>query len=129
MLKPNPTAHDCRVARQLAFRLSFDRIRTGRPTVESPPAVSKKRRVLDMIFVLVRALALACRGHHELVLENLSLRQQLNALKRTATHPRLRRRDRLFWIPLCKTWRHWRTALVLVQPDTVVRWHREWVRR
>src|SRR5206468_9639049 len=39
------------------------------------------------------------------------------------------RRDRLFWIALAHTWRHWRAALVLVQPDTVVRWHREWLRR
>ncbi len=74
-----------------------------------------------MIFLLVRALALACRGHHELVLENLALRQQLNAVKRTNSRPHLRRRDRLFWIVLAQTWRHWRAALVLVQPDTVVR--------
>src|SRR6267143_5398439 len=82
-----------------------------------------------MIVVLVRALALACHGHHELVLENLALRQQLNALKRTGCRPQLRRRDRLFWIVLAQTWRNWRAALVLVQPDTVVRWHREWLRR
>lgn len=82
-----------------------------------------------MILVLVRALALACRGHHELVLENLALRQQLNALRRTGTRPQLRRRDRLFWIILAQTCRHWRAPLVLVQPDTVVRWHREWLRR
>src|SRR5882672_8019802 len=82
-----------------------------------------------MIFVLVRALVLACRGHHELVLENLALRQQLNALKRTGCRPQLRGRDRLFWIVLAQTWRNWRAALVLVQPDTVVRWHREWLRR
>ncbi len=74
-----------------------------------------------MILVLVRALVLACRGHHELVLENLALRQQLNALRRTVTRPKLRTRDRLFWIVLAQTWRHWRAALVLVQPDTVVR--------
>jgi putative transposase len=82
-----------------------------------------------MILVLLRALALACRGHHELVLENLALRQQLHALKRTVSRPQLRRRDRLFWIVLTRTWRNWRAALVLVQPDTVVRWHREWLRR
>jgi putative transposase len=35
----------------------------------------------------------------------------------------------VFWILLTYTWRHWRTALVLVQPDTVVRWHRGWLRR
>jgi len=43
-----------------------------------------------MIFVRVRGLGLACRGHHELVLENLALRQQLDALKRTGSRPQLR---------------------------------------
>src|SRR5438132_2833428 len=85
--------------------------------------------MLEIIVVLVRALGLACGGHHELVLENLALRQQLNGLKRTGRRPQLRRRDRLFWIGLAQTWRNWRAALVLVQPDTVVRWHREWLRR
>jgi len=86
-------------------------------------------RVLELILVLVRGLALSCRGHHELVLENLALRQQLITVKRSDRRPRVRRRDRLFWIALAATWRHWRTALVFVQPDTVVRWHREWLRR
>src|SRR5439155_19354081 len=74
-----------------------------------------------MILVLVRALALACRGHHELVLENLALRQQLHALRRTVGRSHLRRRDRLFWNVVAQTWRNWRAALVLVKPDTVVR--------
>src|SRR5438132_889674 len=34
-----------------------------------------------------------------------------------------------FWILLAKGWREWRTALIVVQPDTVVRWHRQWLRR
>jgi hypothetical protein len=33
-------------------------------------------RVLETVFLMARALALACRGHHEVVLENLALRQQ-----------------------------------------------------
>ena len=37
--------------------------------------------------------------------------------------------NRLFWIVLAQTWRNWRAPLVLIQPDTVVRWHREWLRR
>jgi putative transposase len=89
----------------------------------------QNRDVLETVVVIVRALALACRGHHELVLENLALRQQLNAFRRSGARPQIRRRDRLFWIALTRMWRHWRTALVLVQPDTVVRWHREWLRR
>ena len=86
-------------------------------------------RVLKLLILIGRGLALAFRGHQELVLENLALRQQLMAAKRAAMRPRLRASDRLFWIVLARFWRNWRTALVLVQPDTVVRWHRDWLRR
>ena len=85
--------------------------------------------MLELLLILVRALALACRGHRELVLENLALRQQLTALRRTTTRAHLQPRDRLFWIALARSWRNWRIALVLVQPDTVVRWHRDRLRR
>jgi hypothetical protein len=79
--------------------------------------------VLDIVLLIARALA--CRGHHEVVLENLALRQQLHAVRRTGRPPRLQHRDRVFWILLSTVWRRWRTALVVVQPDTVVRWHRD----
>jgi len=68
------------------------------------------RRVLEMTLLIVRALALACRGHRELVLENIALRQQLRAFKRTTKRPRLRTCDQLFWFVLANAWRHWRTA-------------------
>jgi hypothetical protein len=90
---------------------------------------SHDRCMLELLIVVARALALALRGHRELVLENLALRQQLTAMKRTANRPRLELGDRLFWIALARVWRNWRTALVLVQPDIVVRWHRDWFRR
>jgi transposase InsO family protein len=85
--------------------------------------------MLELLLVIGRALALALRGHRELVLENLALRQQLTTMKRTTSRPHLQTRDRLFWIVLTRIWRNWRTAVVLVQPDTVVRWHRDWLRR
>ena len=69
--------------------------------------------VMEMIVLIARALTLACRGHQELVLENLALRQQLQAFTRASARPRLGWRDRLFWIVLAKTWQRWRTALVL----------------
>jgi len=72
-----------------------------------------------MFLVVIRNIALACRGHHELVLENLALRQQLMAVKRSGRRTRVRSLDRLFWIALAATWRRWRTALVVVQPNTV----------
>jgi putative transposase len=61
----------------------------------------------------------------QLVLENLALRQQLAVLSRQRPRPPLRRRDRLFWIGLSKCWSGWRSALVVVQPETVVRWHQQ----
>jgi hypothetical protein len=41
----------------------------------------------------------------------------------------LKARDRFFWIVHARTWQNWRTALIVVQPDIVVRWHRDWLRR
>ena len=85
--------------------------------------------MLGLLIVIGRALALGLRGHRELVLENLALRQQLRAMKRATKRPHLQADDRLFWIVLRRIWRNWRTAVILVQPDTVVRWHRDWLRR
>jgi transposase InsO family protein len=59
-----------------------------------------------------------------LAAENLALRQQLAVLKRTTPRPKLRWRDRLFWVWLARLWAGWRKVLVLVQPETVLRWHR-----
>ncbi len=65
----------------------------------------------------------------DLLIENLALRHQLAIYQRQETRPRLRERDRLIWTLLARLWPRWRTALVIVQPDTVVRWHhRGWKR-
>ena len=71
---------------------------------------------------LVRA---AVRSRAELVAENLLLRQQLAVLTRptrraSAAPPR----DRLFWALARRLRRDWRRHLVLVRPETVIRWHR-----
>ena len=85
--------------------------------------------MLTALVVVLRSIGLICRGHRAVALENLALRQQLAAFTRTRKRPRLRPRDRFFWILLAKSWRDWRSALLMVQPDTVVRWHRQWLRR
>ncbi len=78
---------------------------------------------------LFRLLWLFTRGHHALVLENLALRRQLAIYKRHRKRPRLNRTDRIFWIVLAKVWKDWRRALIVVHPDTVVRWQRRRFRR
>ncbi len=85
--------------------------------------------MLAALVVALRSLALICSGHRAVALENLALRQQLAVFKRIVSRPQLRRRDRLFWMLLASAWRDWRTALIVVGPDTVVRWHRQWLRR
>lgn len=59
-----------------------------------------------------------------LTAENLALRHQLVVLKRNQKRPNLKERDRLFWVILSRVWSGWRSAVVIVQPDTVVRWHK-----
>ena len=62
--------------------------------------------------------------HRSLLLENLALRQQLAVLKRKHPRPNLAAFDRLFWVLARKFWSGWKQALVVVNPETVVRWHR-----
>jgi hypothetical protein len=57
-------------------------------------------------------------------LENLALRQQLAALRQQVGRPQVRFADRLFWAWLHRFWGRWREALIFVQPETVIRWHR-----
>ena len=85
--------------------------------------------MLTRLVVFLRSLALISAGHRAVALENVALRQQLAVFKRTIKRPSLRFRDRLFWMALAHVWREWRTALIVVRPDTVVRWHRQWLRR
>jgi len=61
----------------------------------------------------------------QLMAEILALRQQLAILNRTAKRPSLRFQDRLFWIVLARFWKSWRSALLIVKPETVIKWHRQ----
>jgi transposase InsO family protein len=65
------------------------------------------------------------RSRRDLILENLALRQQLSVFKQKQTKPRLGASDKLFWVLLRRLWAGWLRALILVQPETVIRWHRK----
>jgi transposase InsO family protein len=58
-------------------------------------------------------------------LENFALRHQLSVLKRSVKQrPKLTPADRLLWVVLSRIWDDWRSALAIVQPETVIAWHR-----
>ena len=77
-------------------------------------------RSLKLLFVL---LIQSVRSRRCLLLENLALRQQLAVLKRRHPQPRFVAPDKLFLVMLRRLWPEWKWALILVQPETVVRWH------
>ena len=64
------------------------------------------------------------RSRHDLALEVAALRQQVGVLKRKRPRARLDRFDRFFWLALRQVWSRWADALLIVEPDTVARWHR-----
>ena len=80
--------------------------------------------MITLLLHLLRVLPFLVGGHRQLALENLALRQQLAVYRRTVARPRLRRTDRLFWVGLAKVWTAWRSHLLIVTPDTVLRWQR-----
>ncbi len=65
------------------------------------------------------------RCRHDLVTENLALRQQLAVMKYQCPRPGLTDTDRFFWVLLSRIWSDWHAALHIVKPETVVRWHRQ----
>jgi hypothetical protein len=64
-------------------------------------------------------------GSAAIALENLARRHQLVVLQRAVPRPRLTRWDRIFWVWLSRLWASWRSSLVIVQPATVLAWHRK----
>ncbi|HME71229.1 MAG TPA: integrase core domain-containing protein [Myxococcota bacterium] len=80
------------------------------------------RLVLTVLFNSLRALG---RSRSDLLLENVALRQQINALIQAKPLPRLQPEERMLWVALRRTWNRWQDALLVVQPETVVAWHRK----
>jgi putative transposase len=77
--------------------------------------------ILSAFFLFPRSLI---QSRITLATEILALRQQLTVLNRTVKRPQLHRRDRFFWVISSRLWKDWRAVLIIVQPETVIQWHR-----
>jgi len=84
------------------------------------------RLVLTVLFHSLHALG---RSRSDLVLENVALRQQIAVLTKARGLPRWQAEERLLWVALRLAWQRWQDALVIVKPETVVRWHQRAFRR
>ena len=82
--------------------------------------------MLTVVTSLLLAAGGLVRSRAALHLEVLALRHQLQVLERSRPgRLRLTRPDRWLWTWLSRSWTGWRTALVIVKPDTVLAWHRK----
>ena len=81
---------------------------------------------MPVLVTVVQSLRSLVHAHAALHLELLALRHQLQVLQRSSPRRvRLSAPDRLLWVWLARVWTDWRAALVIVQPATVIAWHRQ----
>ena len=80
--------------------------------------------MISVLLSLLLTLRGSVRSHAALQFEVLALRHQLQVLQRTRPRRvRLAKADRCLWVWLSCIWTGWRTALVIVKPETVIAWH------
>ena len=83
------------------------------------------RALLNFTTHLLRCVLVFFRSRREQAIVELALRQQLATYAQKKSKPRITKLDRSFWVALSRFWPRWKDALVIVQPDTVIRWHRK----
>ena len=81
------------------------------------------------VSIVVGACVDLNRNRRDLIIENAMLRQQLIVLKRQVKRPQLTQGDRVGLVLLARLTEFWQQALHIVQPDTLLRWHRDLFRR
>ena len=79
--------------------------------------------MFDLLRLWFGLLHRCLHSRQSLLIENLALRQQLALFKRQC-RPRLTIADKLFWVFIRRFWSDWKEGLIVVTPETVVRWHR-----
>ena len=81
--------------------------------------------LLSFATLLLRGVLAFFRSRGEQAIVELALRQQLAIYAQARPRPRLTSLDRAFWVALHRLWPRWEEVLVIVKPETVVRWHRK----
>ena len=78
----------------------------------------------NLVILLFEFIRLLFKNRHNLILENLLLRQQIIILKRKTKKPKLKNIDRIILIWISKLWNNWKSALIIVKPETLIGWHK-----
>ena len=78
---------------------------------------------MSMLRMMLAFLRAFFASRVALAAENVMLRQQLIVLQRSVRRPQFRKSDRIPLSWLSRLWSGWRSALLIVQPSTVIKWH------
>jgi len=82
--------------------------------------------MLSVLCLFLSTMFSVCRSRAALQVENVALRHQIGVLRRSAKKRlKLTMADRVFWAWLSRSWADWRSALIIVKPETVIAWHRK----
>jgi len=87
------------------------------------------RTLAILTISLFRSFLALFRSREEQAIVELALRQQLAVYAQKRPRRKLSPLDRAFWVALSRLWPRWKNHLVVVRPETVVRWHRQGFRR
>jgi putative transposase len=79
----------------------------------------------SLVYSLILMLRSSFRTRARMQIEILALRHQLAVLEQRKKRVRLKAADRLLWVIISRFWKQWRSALVIVKPETVIAWHRK----
>jgi putative transposase len=123
--------------RRMAANLWFNHVRIQDPVAvvnfnhsaiigfaRSPRWLAKS--MLSVLCSFLLTLSSVLRSRTAFQVEILALRHQIGVLRRSANkRPKLTVADRVFWAWLSGVWADWRSALVIVKPETVIGWHRK----
>jgi len=83
----------------------------------------------SLVIAILRSVRALFRSREDQAIVELALRQQLAVYAHRHPRPHLSSLDHAFWVAISRLWPRWRTALVVVRPETVIRWHRDGFRR
>jgi hypothetical protein len=79
--------------------------------------------MLRFVSLCFRTVVRLFRARRSLLIENLALRRQLAAIKRRHPRSQLGLLDKLFWVVIRQFWSPWKKTLIVITPESVVRWH------
>jgi len=80
--------------------------------------------MIQTILNLLKTFAGSLKSRQQLMLEMLLLKQQIIVLKRTTPKPKLRNADRILFAWLSQICQNWKDNLIIVKPETVIKWHK-----